>query len=116
MSAKQPISRPRRLCGNFCEGGYSPSRFKSDELGNGSRGRRAAEGTVLEVRLSRRMVVMPMVRSSAAGVGRAELHQERGATRGHEPNGDIGTKDEGGQQYDGRYIGSPSVTQPSFHD
>ena len=62
------------------------------------------------------MVVMPMVGRSAAGIGRAEFHQERGATRGHEPHWDMGTKDERGQQCDGQHIGSPSVTEPSFHD
>jgi hypothetical protein len=116
VGAKQPCNQPHWLRGNFYKGGYSPSGFKSDEMGNGSQGRRAAEGTVLEIRLALRMVVMPMVRRSAAGVGRTELHQERGATGGHEPNGDIGTKDERGQQYDGQHIGSPSVTQPSLHD
>ncbi len=102
MSAKQPNSRPGRLRGNFYKGGYSPSGFKPDEVGYGSRGRSAPEGTVLEIRLTLRMVVMNMVRSSVPGVGGTELHQERGATRGHEPNRDIGTKDERGQQYDGR--------------
>jgi hypothetical protein len=116
VGAKQPSGRPHWLRGNFYKGGYSPSGFKSDEVGNGSQGRCAAEGTVLEIRLARRMVVMPKVRRSAAGVGRTEFHQERGATRRHEPNGDIGTKDERGQQYDGQHIGSPSVTQPSLHD
>ena len=116
MGAKQPSSRLRWFPGNFYRGGYSPSGFKSDEVGNGPQGRRAAEGTVLEIRLALRMVVMPMVRRSAAGIGCTKLHQERGATRGHEPNGDVGTKDERGQQYDGQHIGSPSVTQPSLHD
>ena len=116
MGAKQPSSRLHWLRGNFYKGGYSPSGFKSDEVGNGSQGRRAAEGTVLEIRLALRMVVMPMVRRSAAGVGRTELHQERGATRRHEAHWDIGTKDKRGQQYDGQDIGSPSVTEPSFHD
>jgi hypothetical protein len=116
VGAEQPSGRLHWLRGNFYKGGYSPSGFKSDEVGNGSQGRCAAEGTVLEIRLAMRMVVMPMVRRSAAGVGRTELHQERGATRGHEPNGDIGTKDERGQQYGGQHIGSPSVTQPSLHD
>jgi hypothetical protein len=116
VGTKQPSSRPHRLHGNFHKGSYSPSGFKSDELGNRSQGRRAAEGTVLEIRLAPRMVMMPLVRGSAAGVGRTEFHQERCATRGHEPNGDIGTKDQRGQQYDGHHIGSPSVTQPSLHD
>jgi hypothetical protein len=116
VSAKQPGSQPHWVRGNLYKGGYSSSGLKSDEVGNGSQGRRAAEGTVLEIRLTPRMVVMPMVRRSAAGVARTELHQERGATRGHEPNGDIGTKDERGQQYDGQHIGSPGVTQPSLHD
>ena len=116
MSEERTRSQPPWLSGNLHRGGYSSGGLKSDEVGNGSEGRRTAEGTILEIRMTLRMVVMPVVGGSAAGVGGTELHQERGATRGHEPNGDIGTKDEGGQQYDGRYIGSPSVTQPSFHD
>ena len=116
MSAKRPNGRPRRLRGNFYGGGYSPAGFKGDQVGNGSGAGSAAEGTVLEILLTLRMVVMRMVRGSAAGVGGTELHQERGAARGHEPDGDIGTKDEGGQQYDDRDIGSPGVTQRSLHD
>lgn len=115
MSAERPRSQPPWLSGNLHKGGYSSGGFKSDEVGNGSRGRRTAEGTILEIRMTLRMVVMPVV-GSAAGVGRTELQKERGATRGHEPHWDIGTKDERGQQYDGQHIGSPNVTEPSLHD
>ena len=116
MNAQNPSTRTPSLGGNAYRGGYSPRGFKNGEVGNGAQSGRSAEGTVLEVRLTRRMMVMPVVGSSAAGVSRAELHQERGATRGHEPHGDIGTKDERGQQYNGQHIGSPSVTEPSLHD
>ena len=116
MSAERPRSQPPWLSGNLHKGGYSSRGFKTDEVRNGSQGRRTAEGTILEIRMTLRMVVMPVVGGSAAGVGRTELHQERGATRGHEPRWDIGTKDERGQQYDGLHIGSPKVTEPSLHD
>jgi hypothetical protein len=116
VSAEHPGIRTPSLGGNCYKGGYSSCGFKNDEMGNGSQGRRTAEGTVLKIRLTLRMVVMPMVARSAAGVGRAELHQEGRATCGHEPHWDIGTKDERGQQYDGQHIGSPSVTEPSLHD
>ena len=62
-----------------------------------------------------RMVVTSMMGREAAGVVRAELHQERGAARGHESHWDIGTKDERGQQCDGQHIGSPRMTEPSLH-
>jgi hypothetical protein len=116
VSAGQPNTQPTWLGGNFDRGGYPSRGFKRDEMGNGSQGRRTAVGTILEIRVILGIVVMPMVARDAAGVGRAEFHQEWGATRGHEPHWDIGTKDERGQQYDGQYIGSPSVTEPSLHD
>ena len=116
MSPEQPSRQAPRPNGSFYEGRYSSWGLKSDELGNGSRGRCTAEGTVLEIRLTLRMVVMRMVGRSTAGVRRAELHQERSATRRHEAHWDIGAKDERGQQYDGQHIGSPGVTEPSFHD
>ena len=114
MSAEQPTNQPPSLGGNSYDGGYSSRGFKCDEVGNRSQCGRTAEGTILEIRLTLQMVVM--VCRSAADVGRTELHQERGATRGHEAHWDIGTKDQRGQQYDGQHIGSPSVTEPSFHD
>jgi hypothetical protein len=115
VSEERPRRQPPWLSGNLHKGGYSSCGFKSDEVGNGSQGRRTAEGTILEIRMTLRMVVMPVVGRSAAGVGRTELHQERGAARGHEPRWDIGTKHERGQQYDGRHRGSPNVTEPSLH-
>jgi hypothetical protein len=84
-------------------------------VGNGSQRRRTAEGTVLEIRLTLRMVVMAMVGKSTA-VRRAELQQERAAARGHESHGNICAKQKRGQPYDGRYIGSPSVPEPGLHD
>lgn len=116
MSAQQPSSEPPWLGRNFYKGGYSSRGFKSDEVGNGSEGRRTAEGTILEIRMILRMEMMPMVGTDATDVVRAELHQERGATRGHKPHWDIGAKDERGQQYDSQNIRSPSVTVPSLHD
>jgi len=116
VSAEHPSIRTLSLGGNCYKGGYSSCELKNDAVGYGSQGRRTAEGTVLKIRLTLRMVVMPMVGRSAAGVARAELHQERGAACGHEPHWDIGTKDEHGQQYDGQHIGSPSVREPSLHD
>src|SRR5271155_4303435 len=110
MSAGQPSTQPRRLGGNPYRRGRSARGFKSDEVRNGSRGRSTAEGTILEIRLTLRMVMVPVVGRDATRVGRTELHQERGATRGHEPHWDIGTKDERGQQCDGQHIGSLSVT------
>jgi hypothetical protein len=62
------------------------------------------------------MVVMPRVGRYAAGVGWTEFHEERGAARGHETQGDIGTKEQRGQQYNGQHIGSLGVTETSFHD
>jgi len=56
-----------------------------------------------------------MVGMSTA-VRRAELQQEGGPARGHESHGNIGAKQKRGQPYDGRYIGSPSVPEPSLHD
>ena len=116
MDAKNPSTRTPSLGGNGYGGGYSPGGFKNDEVGNGAQGGHTAERTVLEIRLTRRVMVMTVVGRSAGSVSRAELHQERGAARGHEPDWDIGTKDERGQQYNGQHIGSPSVTEPSLHD
>jgi len=116
VSAGQPSSQPSWLGGNFYRRGCPARGFESDEVGNGSRRRSTAEGTILEIRLTLRMVMVPVVGRDATRVGRTELHQERGAARGHEPHWDIGTKDERGQQYDGQHIGSPSVTEPSLHD
>jgi hypothetical protein len=61
------------------------------------------------------MVVMAMVGKSTA-VRRAELQQEGAPARGHESDGNIGAKQKRGQPYEGRYIGSPSVPEPSLHD
>jgi hypothetical protein len=116
MSARRLDSQPHGRCGQSDRRSYLPGGFEGDQVGNRSQGRRAAERTVLEIRLALRMVVMPMVRGSAAGVGRTELHQERGAARGHEPDRDIGTKNQRGQQYDGQYVGSPCVIRPRFHN
>jgi hypothetical protein len=89
--------------------------FKCNEVRKGSQSRRTAKGAILEIRMTLRMVVMFMLRRHPTGVGRTELQQERSATRGHESHGDIGTKDERGQQYDGQHIESPSVMEPSSH-
>ncbi len=116
MSAGQPSTRPCRLGGNLYRGGSSARGFESDEVGNGSRRGSAAEGAILEIRLTLRMVMVSVMGRDITRVGRTELQQERGAARGHEPDWDIGTKDERGQQYDGQHIGSPGVTEPSLHD
>ncbi len=116
MRAQRPSSESPWLGGDFYKGGYSSRGFKSDEVGNGSEGGRTAEGTMLEIRMILRMEMMPMVGRDPTNVVRAELHQERGATRRHEPHWDIGAKDERGQQYDSQNISSPSVTVPSLHD
>lgn len=52
----------------------------------------------------------------SSAVRRAELQQEGAPARGHESHGNIGAKQKRGQPYDGRYIGSPSVPEPSLHD
>ena len=80
-----------------------------------SQGRHTAKRAVLEVCLTMRMVVVFMVKRSAAGVSRAELDQKWRATRRHEAHRDIGTKNKRGQQQDAQSIGSPSVTEPSVH-
>ena len=110
----RPSARPRRLGGSIYRGGYWSRTLKSNEVGNGSQGRRTAEGTVLEIRLTVRMVVMAMVGKSTA-VRRTELEQKGAPARGHEPHGNIGAKQKRGQPYDGRYSGSPSVSEPSLH-
>jgi hypothetical protein len=116
VSREQPSRRPRRLLRNIYRGGYWSRGPKRDEVGDGSQGRRTAEGTILEIRcLTRRMVLMAMVRRSAS-IRRAELHQERAAARGHESHGDIRAKQKRGQQYDGQHIGTLSLTEPSLHD
>ena len=97
VRVERPSRKPPWLGGNLHEGGYPSRGFKSDEVGSGPQARRSAEGTILEIRMTLRMVVIPMVGREAVGVGRTELNQERGATRGHEPHWDIGTKDERGQ-------------------
>jgi hypothetical protein len=111
----RPSARPRRLGGSIYRGGYWSRALKGNEVGNGSYSRRTAEGTVLEIRLTLRMVVMAMVGKSTA-VRRAELQQEGAPARGHESHGNIGAKQKRGQPYEGRYIGSPSVPEPSLHD
>ena len=115
VSVQRSGKRPCRIGRNVCGGGYLSRGLKPDEVGNGPEGRRTAEGTILEIRLTLRMVVMAVVGKRAA-VRRAELHEERAAVRGHESQGDIGAKQKRGQQYDGQPIGSPDVTEPSFHD
>jgi hypothetical protein len=115
VSVVRPSARPRRLGGSIYRGGYWSRALKGDEVGNGSQGRRTAEGTVLEIRLTLRVVVMAMMGKSTA-VRRAELQQEGAPACGHESNGNIGAKQKRGQQYDGRYIGSPSVPEPGLHD
>jgi len=104
----RPSARPRRLGGNIYRGGYWSRALKGNEVGNGSWSRRTAEGTVLEIRLTLRMVVMAMVGRSTA-VRRADLQQEGAPARGHESHGNICAKQKRGQPYDGRYIGSPGV-------
>jgi hypothetical protein len=91
ISVQRPRTRSCRIGGNICRGGYRSRRLKSDEVGNGPQGRRTAEGTILEIRLTLRMVVMAVVGRSAA-VRRAELHEKRAAARGHESHGDIRAK------------------------
>ena len=91
MNAEQPSSQPRRLGGKPANGRYSSGRLKSDELGNRPQARCTTEGAILEIGLTLRMVVMAAVGGGAAS-GRTELHQERSATRWHEPDGDIGAK------------------------
>ena len=108
----RPSARPRRLGGSIYRGGYWSRTLESNEVGNWSQGGCTAEGTVFEIRLTLRVVVMVGRR---AAVRRAELHQERGTTRGHEAHRDIGTKEEHGQQCDGQHIGPPSVTETGFH-
>jgi hypothetical protein len=115
VSVQQPGTRACWIGGNICRGGYRSRGLKSDEVGNGSQGGRTAEGTILEIRLTLRMVVMAMVRRSAA-VRWAEFHEERAAARGHESHRDIRTKQKRGQQYAGQHIASPRVTEPSLHD
>jgi hypothetical protein len=115
VSAERPSTQPPWRGGNRYQGGYRSRGFKYDEVGNGTQSRHTAERTVLEIRLTLRMMMIPLVGRSAARVSRTEFHQERGATRGHEPHWDIGTKDQRGQQYDGQHIGSPGVTEPSLH-
>jgi hypothetical protein len=110
-----PSTRPRRLGGNIHGASYWSRGLKYDEVGNRAQSGRTTEGTILEIRLTLRMVVMAMVGRRAA-VRRAELHQERAAARGHESHRDICAKQKRGQQYDGQPIGSPNVTEPSFHD
>jgi len=115
VSVERPSTRPHRLGGNICGAGYRSRGLESDEVGNRSESGRTAEWTILELRLTRRMVVMAVVRRSAA-VRRTEFHQERAAARGHESHGDIRAKQQRGQQYAGQHIASPSLTEPSSHD
>jgi hypothetical protein len=89
--------------------------FKCDELRKRPRSGRTAKGAILEICMTRRMVVMFMLGKRPTGVGRTELQQERSATRGHESHGDIGTTDEHGQQCDGQYIKASGVTVPGLH-
>jgi hypothetical protein len=115
VSVMRPGTRPRRLGGNIHGGSYWSRGLKCGEVGKRARSGRTTEGTMLEIRLALRMVVMAVVGRCAA-VRRAELHQERAAARGHESHRDICAKQKRGQQYDGQPIGSPDVTEPSFHD
>ena len=70
---------------------------------------------MLEIRVTLRMVVMSLVGRRAPGVGRAEFQQERSTTRGHESHGNIGTKDERGQQCDAQNIAAAGGTEPGMH-
>ncbi len=70
MNAEQLSSQPSQLDAKFCEGRYHSWRLKGDVLGDRPRGRRAAKRTVLEIGVTLRMVVMPVVGRSAA-TGRA---------------------------------------------
>ena len=108
-------SHPCLLGGSSDEGGYSPRRLDGDEMGNRSLSRRTAEGAILETRVILRMVVVRVIGRGAAGVRRTEIQQERGAARGHEPDGNIGAEYERSQENDGRHIRSLGARKSSLH-
>lgn len=97
LDTQQLGTDPLRLCEGGYEGGNPPRGFKGDEMSCGSLSGRTAEGTILEVRMTLRMVVMQMLCAQRPVICRAKLHQKRRTAGGHEPDGDIGTKSEGGQ-------------------
>jgi hypothetical protein len=115
VSVERPSTRPHRFGGNICGEGHRSRGLESDEVGNRSESGRTAERTILEIRLTRRMMVMAVMRRSAA-VRRTEFHQERAAARGHESRGYICAKQQRGQQYAGQHIASPSFREPSLHN
>lgn len=115
MSAKQPSTQLPRLRGNCYARVDLTRRLKCDEVRKGPWGGRTAKGAILKICMPLRMVVMFVLGKRSTGISRTELQQKRGTARRHESHGDIGTKDERGQQCDGQYIRSSGVTVPGLH-
>ena len=92
-----------------------PRWFKYYEMGNGSLGRCTAEGAILKICMPLRMVMMQMLCGEGLSECRTEFHQKRRTAGRHKPDGDIGTKNQRGQQNDGQHIGSPTMKMPGSH-
>jgi hypothetical protein len=88
VGSQRPDAERPGLEGNLEGRRNLAGRFELEEVGNRSLPGSTAEGTVLEVGVSLRMVVVLMMRRHAC-IGRAKLQQERRSARRHEPHGDI---------------------------
>jgi hypothetical protein len=101
--------------GNIYRRGYEFRRFKRDELRERPRGRRTAKRTILKIRVTLRVMMVPMMGSDVTGVRRTELHLERSTTRRHEAHRDVCAKQKHGQQNDGQRFETPNVMEPGSH-
>lgn len=84
------------------QNGYLPRRIEDREGGNRTLNGRTPEGTILQIRMMLRTVMMQMVRRGRQPERGTQLHLKRGAAGRHEADGYVGTKQQRGQHDDGR--------------
>ena len=109
MSAVRLSAQPHRCRGIAYEGGDAPGGCKSNNLRNGSRGRCAAERAILEVHMTLRVVMVRAMFRRGHRVGGTKFQQKRRPARRHEPDRDVGSKQQRRQQYDGPRVGSSTI-------
>jgi hypothetical protein len=80
------------------EKGYLSGRIDDQKAGNRSLSGRTPEGTILEIRMMLRIVVVQMLCRDGHPERGAEFQLKRRAAGRHEADGDIGTKQQGDQQ------------------